>query len=229
MIVAVGREVDGDFRNLNEKNLENPPLWNGRKLAQLPAEAQNQLQINNVLANIAQNDGRKLVDVLMKYKDGPSDPALMQALHADDYQAAVMLIEYGVDLERRAPSKEIFGKIVPGETALEFAIRMKDTELVELLLNRKANPFNVRLRSKFHSDGVHKYNISLEETAIFDSINLGNLDAIILFHKCGFDLNKVCYSSITPWVATRFTVIQYALNQGKSNIAEFLLSVGVKL
>jgi len=218
--VAVGREVDGDFRDLNEKNLENPPLWNGRKLTQQSAE-----QVNALLKNIAQNNGRRLIDVLMKYKDTEKDPPLMQALRADDYQAAVMLIDYGVDVNRRGPCQDPCG-----ESAIEFAVRTQKIDLVDRLLKKKADPFSIRHYSEsVIINGRCCQKNGPMKTAVSDAITLGSIETIALMILRGVYLGQICYSEKYGSSGANYKPIQFAMNQGKTDIAELLLSKGVKL
>jgi len=150
------------------------------------------------------NNDSELIEILMKYKNTPDQPALNEAMYERNYFAVFILVENGVDINSRAKNTV--------KTALEMAIEFGESSLVEYFLIKNADPTIFR-------NAPHVPNYA---TAVHDAIIADRLDFIILFVQYGFDLNKKCF-------AGTWSPLQLAAQNNRKDIVTFLVSIGAKL
>lgn len=182
---------------------------------------------------ISQND-EDLLEAVFKYPGSQSDPSLNLAMHAKDYFAVFMFIEYGIDINSR---RECLGenlsdnkfRIGQGKTILESAIGDSEIALVEYFLLKGADP---TIKRNYY-EGIQGFNTKTNyvTTAVHDVIVQNRLDVMDLFVEYGFDLSKICYEIDSPPSKKpyKMTPIQVAIFHNRREMVALLLSAGVEI
>lgn len=133
---------------------------------------------------------------------------LHDAVNKGDIEEVTILIENGADIEERLPTflyvNEEFKEYRSGNTPLEEAIKTKNLEIVKLLLNKGANPYQMAKKEYgAHQSAIHAvidgYIVASTATVIQSKIipdyeSQRFFIAVIRFmRKLGVDFNQVCF------------------------------------
>jgi hypothetical protein len=182
------------------------------------------------------NNDNDLLEILQKYGNNPEKPALNNALEENDVNSALILLEYGVDVNRRGSKSSVtlYGIKASstlhndGQTALEIAIEKNMFSMIPVLLEKGANPYSMRkLQYRQINNGNQVYvNDYKDTTAISIAISKNQLDIIILLNDLGVSMDNICcyigYNQIP------YTPLQYALSNNY-DIANYLISIRARL
>ena len=108
-----------------------------------------------------------------------------------------------------------------------MAIEASEINLLEYFLAKKADP-----TKEFY---YKEHTIQYIKTAVYDAIMLDRLDIIKLFAEYGIDLNKNCYTRCAVGGSNVLnlpfyqTPLQAAVAHKKTEIAKYLISIGVDI
>lgn len=195
--------------------------------------------LNHKLLTLAiESNDSDLIEILMHYGGDPAYPALNQAMDNQDYEAVQLLIQYGVDINSRRNNYLICTYIGDtghsihegfGMTILEKAIEYEDIELIKYFLKMNANPLSSRKETFTNIIKGVTSCFLMEKTALYNAIEVGNLDIVILFIQCGVDINTLCYREYFDNKEVMFTPIQAALRFKNKDIASYLINEGAKI
>lgn len=178
-----------------------------------PAHASTQ---NDLQKYAGENSDPDLLEALLKYGSSSSDPALNVAMLYQDYDAAYLFVEYGMDINSRGT-----GPYYP--TPLEMAIAQNEMQVVEYLLQHEADPTT----PKMSVNSQYILVIVYTTTAVYDAIMDDNVNLLMLFHAYGADLDKPCYGARTKIGQYQLTPLQIATQYQKKDIVAFLISLGI--
>jgi len=202
-------------------------------------------QDEELLQMAAQYSDADLFDILTKYGVDPAFPPLNKAMEAGDYNAVIILLEYGVNLNTRGPDTSerwwAHGETNMSairrldnkrQTALEFAIERGEKELVKMLLAKGADPYVPRViyytfgavgpadgKRPRDKQGREIIYTNQTTTAMYDAIVTGRLDILEKFVECRVDLNKPCLNGKTK-------PLEVALSN--KEVAIYLIAHGAK-
>ncbi len=142
------------------------------------------------------------------------DNIIETAMQEKDLSTIICFVENGLDINKRFNDKNL----------LEMAIEQNELHLVDYFLSKGADPF---------SEHWSQYSqwITVIKTPIYDAINLNRIEIVKLLGDYGYDFNAFCYQKTNglSGEAVVLTPIQLAVSQRYSEIAKYLISIGVEI
>lgn len=135
---------------------------------------------------------------------------LHKAVEREDLKKVQALLDQGYYIDQRLPEEcrmdEEWWVCIEGSTPLEIALKKRNLPIVQLLLDRGANPFNLKKETNTDTAGHSPTTSSTYTSMMYELIdnywmnqfnqradlNLFNIKVLKHLIKLGVDLNNVC-------------------------------------
>ena len=177
------------------------------------------------------NSDVQLFDIIKKYGGDYHTPALNKAIENGDYNSAIILLEYGVDPNKRSLPKQITISnprktlINDGESSLEVAIKNNMISIIPLLVIKGADPYLLR---HLQFQETTNAETSCVTTPIYLALQNNNLESLKALKNQNVSLNGICFhrnNTHIPGVVIKYTLLKYALIHCKhmNEIIDFLI------